>query len=128
MSKGYRPVCKKPCNDCPFRRNALPGWLGAATPQSFIIEISMERPLPCHQTIDYEKRDWLQKWAAQRIGNICAGSLIMSANMGKLPRDRNFPRLPADKQLVFSRPDEFITYHESAPVRSWETDDSYEIR
>lgn len=118
---GYRPVCgDKPCNECPFRRKAIPGWLGAASPQSFIIEISMERPLPCHPTINYAKRDWLQQWTEQRIGMICAGSLIMMSNMAKLPRDRKFPKLPSDHENVFSTPREFITYHEAAPVRSWE--------
>ena len=116
----FRAHCKKPCNQCPFRRIAMRGWLGAASPQSFIIEISMERPLPCHQTIDYTSRTWLQDWIAQRVGKICGGSLVMSANMGKLPRDRNFPRLPTDKKTVFARPEEFIAYHESAAVRSWE--------
>lgn len=124
----FRPACTKPCNECPFRRTSMPGWLGAATPQSFIVEISMERPLPCHTTIDYDARDWLRQWERQRIGFICAGSLIMTANMAKLPRDPEFPRMKPNTKLVFARPDEFIRHHESAPVRSWETETSYEKR
>lgn len=116
----YREPCKRPCGECPFRREAMPGWLGAATPESFVIEISMERPLPCHSSIDYERRDWKQQWEAQRIGMICAGSLIFTANMAKLPRDRAFPRMANDHKLVFSTPAQFITYHRDARVRSWE--------
>jgi hypothetical protein len=126
--KRYRPACTQPCNECPFRRRSLPGWLGLNTPQSFVIEISMERPIPCHTSIDYERNDWLRQWEAQRIGFICAGSLIMMRNMGKLPRDPNFPRAKPDRTLVFERPEEFIAHHENANVRSWETDESYELR
>lgn len=98
----------------------MPGWLGEATPQSFIIEISYERPLPCHLSIDYSRASWAKDWKAGRIGSMCAGALIMASNMCKLPRDPNFPRMPADRQLVFSSPQEFIDHHESAKVRSWE--------
>lgn len=124
----YRPACKTPCNACPFRRKAMPGWLGRGTPQSFIIEISLEQPLPCHLTIDYEDKSWLAKWQNQRIGMVCAGSLIMGANMAKLPRDPQFPRMKPDHDLVFSSPHEFIAFHENASVRSWESSDSYEVR
>jgi len=98
----------------------MPGWLGAGTPQSFIVEISMERPLPCHPTIDYEDPRWLSQWEAQEVGSICAGSLVMSANMGKVPRDPAFPRLPVDKKTVFANHREFIDHHNNAKIRSWE--------
>lgn len=124
----YRPACTRPCSECPFRRKSTPGWLGAATPQSFIIEISMERPLPCHTSIDYEIDDWSSAWATQQIGLICAGSLILSANMSKLPRDRMFPRMRRNTKLVFSNHIEFIKHHEAAPVRSWETKERRERR
>lgn len=98
----------------------MPGWLGAASPASFIVEISMERPLPCHPTIDYENPRWLSLWQAQRTGAICAGSLIMSANMGKIPREPSFPRLPADREIVFATHQQFIDHHNNAKIRSWE--------
>ncbi len=117
----YRPASgQAPCGECPFRRRSAAGWLGEATPQSFISEISLERPLPCHPTIDYDDPAWLSKWMAQSIGRICAGSLIMSANMGKLPRDPAFPRLPPDDESVFANHLQFIAHHEGAEVRSWE--------
>lgn len=128
MMSGYRPACgNTPCNECPFRRKAMPGWLGAATPQSFIVEISMERPLPCHPSIDYDDDQWLEKWAAQKIGKICAGSLILSANMGKRPRDPKFPRLQSDKKLVFASHREFIDHHEAASVKSWELSQDFVV-
>ena len=117
----YRSPCgSSPCGVCPFRRASMPGWLGKATPESFIIEISMERPLPCHPTIDYEDPEWLHKWNRQETGRICAGSLVMAANMSKLPRNPKFPRLPVDRKIVFSTPLEFLEHHNKAPVKSWE--------
>lgn len=117
----YRPPSgDSPCSECPFRRKSAAGWLGDATPQSFISEISLEHPLPCHPTIDYADPDWLEKWTSQSIGRICAGSLILSANMGKLPRDPKFPRLPPDGGVVFGNHLQFIAHHEGSEVRSWE--------
>jgi hypothetical protein len=125
----YRKPCgTKPCDQCPFRRDAAAGWLGEATPESFIVEISMEHPLPCHPTIDYSDPKWKEKWEAGETGRICAGSLIMSANMCKIPRDRAFPKLPSDLKAVFGNHKEFLDYHNNANVRSWESDRSYEVR
>jgi hypothetical protein len=116
----FRPICgSKPCNECPFRHKAMPGWLGAATPESFIIEISYEHPLPCHPTIDYDDKRWLQKWSTQRIGMICAGSLIMAANMGKKFREPGFPSLSRNTRLVFATAQEFLDHHNNALVKSW---------
>jgi hypothetical protein len=97
----------------------MAGWLGEATPESFIIEISMERPLPCHPTINYEDPKWLRKWNNQETGRICAGSLIMAANMCKKPRDPRFPKLPRDTEAVFATHLEFLQHHNEASVKSW---------
>lgn len=88
----------------------------------------MEYPLPCHPTIDYDDPQWLTKWNQQEIGRICAGSLIMAANMCKSPRDPAFPRLPRDTKTVFATHLEFIRHHEDAAVRSWESSSSFERR
>ena len=123
-----REPCARPCGACPFRRASAPGWLGANSPQDFIVAISTEQPLPCHSSIDYEDEDWQEQWLAGETGKICAGSLILAANMCKSPRDPNFPRKKPDRALVFSGPAEFISHHEDTEVRSWETDESYEKR
>lgn len=86
----------------------------------------MERPLPCHQTMDYDDPEWLDKWNAQSTGSMCAGALIMSANMSKLPRDRAFPRMEQDKTAVFPTHQAFLDYHNSAEVKSWAMDDERE--
>lgn len=116
----YRPPTLKPCSDCPFRRKAMAGWLGAGSPESFIDCINRDDILPCHQTIDYTDPAWKEKWVAQTSGNACAGALIMTANMCKRPRDPTFPKMESDEATVFSSSTEFIAFHRSSPIQSWD--------
>ena len=101
----------------------MAGWLGAASPESFIIEISMERPLPCHLTLDYTDPDWKAQWEAGETGKTCAGALIMAANMCKLPRDPAHPRMKPDDETVFPNHRAFLDHHNNAPVKSWVMDE-----
>lgn len=105
-----RPCVKKPCRECPFRRESLPGYLGADTPEGFIATTMADVPMPCHLTVDYESDDWEEQAAEAPL---CAGALIMFSNMAKLSRDRNRPRLPADRENVFTFPHEFLKHHTS---------------
>jgi len=105
---------KTPCKECPFRRVSPPGYLGADTPDGFLASTMADTPMPCHLSVDYERKDWkVQAEAAP----LCAGALIFFANACKLSRDASRPRLPADRALVFSRPDEFLTHHKKGPTR-----------
>lgn len=119
----HRPVCNKICNSCPFRRKAMPGWLGRAEPEGFIASILDEEPLPCHPTIDYEDPWWHGKWFSGMIGEMCRGALVFQANIAKLPRGPEIPTVEPDTDAVFATPKEFIDHHRSAKVRSWEMDD-----
>ena len=121
----YREPCAKPCSNCPFRRESMPGWLGAGSPESFIDCIQRDEPLPCHPTIDYDDRHWLAKWMAQGddTGSICAGSLIFMANKLQRPHDPAFPTMKADRETVFSNSIEFVRHHREAAVRSWDDED-----
>jgi hypothetical protein len=108
---GLRPICAKPCAECPFRRASLPGYLGADNPAGFIATTMADYSMPCHSTIDYSDPQWKVKWDAGRIGRLCAGAAIFFANMCKLSRDRDRPTLPADRELVFAHPREFLAHH-----------------
>ena len=118
----YRPPVKQPCNDCPFRRKAMPGWLGAGSPESFLDCMNRDEPLPCHQTIDYDDPEWLSKWTAQETGSMCAGALIFMANKMQRPRTPGFPTMPQDKTEVFANTVEFVRYHREAGTHSWDDD------
>jgi len=104
--------CKKPCGECPFRRKSIPGWLGADNAAGFMATTMADHPMPCHSTVDYERADWNDDlFSAETEARYCAGALIFFANIGKLSRDRNRPRLPADPKNVFKTPAEFIAHH-----------------
>jgi hypothetical protein len=81
----------KPCHDCPMRREALPGWLGGASPEWYRSLCHSDVPVPCH--------------AIKRTQ--CAGVAIYRSNVVQ----RAEFRLPADHAAVFSTPTEFVEWH-----------------
>lgn len=110
---------KQPCNDCPFRRNATPGWLGASGPEWFVesaladaAEYAPGAPFaPCHQTVDYNDPDWIDNLAE---ADACIGALQFAANNCKSPRspERSAAvRAAGQNPDVFRQPQEFIDYH-----------------
>ena len=108
---------KTPCRECPFRRDAAPGWLGAETdPQNFVraaeSDISNQGALPCHLTIDYTDPRWMSSQLPK--ADLCAGALIYAANQAKMPRspDRaEAVRSVEQSDAVFKYPHEFIEHH-----------------
>ncbi len=86
---------KKPCSDCPFRRDALPGWLGSISAKEWVGAAHAEAVMLCHV----------------RVPQQCAGAAIYRANVCKSPRSPEMLRLPSDERTCFSRPDEFLKHH-----------------
>lgn len=85
---------KHPCSDCPFRRDAIPGWLAGESPEWWMQLAHGEGSSECH-TSDKQ----------------CAGLAVYRANVCKSPRDESALRLPKDPIVVFSSRQEFITHH-----------------
>lgn len=126
---------KKPCNDCPFRRDATPGWLGDTSGLPGSEEVTegckhfvdgaladyAEYDLPCHTTIDYEKGDWLEDQYPEAA--LCAGALIFARNQAKSPRDparaENIRQVEADTETVFAYPWEFYDHHGGELPPKW---------
>jgi len=106
-----KPPAPKPCNDCPWRRNAAPGWLGPHTAEEWCQMAHGDGQIACHQTIPEgtpEDGSDLDQMTA------CAGAAIFRANVCKAPRSlRGIPgyAMPADRERVFSWDNEFIDYH-----------------
>jgi len=93
------PVSRQPtapCSDCPFRVDALPGWLGGSSPQDFVEIALSDVPYACHAL----------------LGAQCAGLAIFRANISKIPRDRAVLRLAANKKTVFANVNGFLAYHQ----------------
>lgn len=85
----------KPCEDCPFRRVALAGWLAGQSPAEYCQMAHSDDVIHCHtKLIDGSPVE-------------CAGAAIYRANVAKLA---DF-RLPQDKENVFASPVEFVEYH-----------------
>ncbi len=86
----------KPCGDCPWRKDALAGWLGSRTADEWLRSAHGEDAMYCHT----------------RLGPQCAGAAIYRANVCKKPRDPEALKLPADREKVFTTPREFKDHHE----------------
>lgn len=121
MTRFVDPV-SQPCNNCPFRRKSMPGWLGAGSPESFIDCMQRDEPLPCHQTVDYDDEHWLAKWMLQRDSKMkmCAGALVFMRN--KL-QNNPFAKVEKDHENIFSNSVEFVRHHREASTHSWKEED-----
>lgn len=125
VQRGFLPARSAPCARCPFRRESVPGYLGAGSPESFVDCVQRGDPLPCHLTVDYDDPSWKRRWSAQAVGSgeICSGSLVFMANRLQLSQTPGFPRAPADRVAVFGNAIEFVRHHREAAIRSWDDDD-----
>ena len=105
---------KEPCNQCPFRRNSPPGWLGPWNARDLLFNLSYH-PFPCHATIESEGQS-LEENSLQG----CAGAAIYLNNKYELSRDvltaghqKKLKNLsPEEKGKVFRFPSEFLDYHD----------------
>src|SRR5882762_2976657 len=91
----------KPCKDCPFRRKSLPGWLGDNDLENFTLLAVSDVQMPCHLTPGDGAAPNMEMHPK---ASQCAGRGIFLANMCKSPRDMCFLFLPANREVVFSRP------------------------
>lgn len=94
---------KEPCNECPWRRVAIPGYLGPESAENWIQAIHGEHPIMCHKTCNP---------GGSYDGTMqCRGAAIMRANTGKKPRRSDIVTGPVDKERVFGSNEEFIDHH-----------------
>lgn len=94
--EAYQGKCQhiKPCSDCPWRRDAINGWLGGNTVDEWVKFAHSDVIIPCH-VIDNQQ---------------CAGAAIYRRNVAKLAWPPNI-KLEADRETVFASPMEFIKHH-----------------
>lgn len=99
----------KPCSDCPWRRNAVKGWLGPMTPEEWIQAAHSDVPIACHQTIKEANEEGVGNWEHPALRQ-CRGAASFRSHICKLPRDPGIETGPADPN-VFSTNQEFLDYH-----------------
>ena len=66
---------QKPCGECPFRKNALPGWLGPwKSAEELLRPVMGEVGFICHMSLqtDYDEARGID----ESKHKLCAGSLI----------------------------------------------------
>lgn len=88
------PNVKKPCKDCPFRKDTLKGWLGAER---------MTEILQCDSFVCHKKTD-LQ----------CAGHMLIKGDENAFVRLANTLGIELQltgKELVFETTEECIKHH-----------------
>ena len=82
----------KPCSDCPFARESLPGWLGGQDAAWTALYAGW---VACHVFKNTE----------------CAGHAIYQANLKRMPRTPDQFKLPEDREVVFATFQEFMDHH-----------------
>jgi hypothetical protein len=112
--------CKKPCNDCPFRKDSLPGWLADYSIQELHSIVMNEMPFPCHMTHD-ENLGWDE--AGSEEFPLCAGALGYMRKSGKLPRRNDLAVLVKqigikDLDNILSVPD-FFKHHNKGQLEKF---------
>jgi hypothetical protein len=107
------PARRNPCGDCPWRRNAIPGWLGPHDAETWVAMAHSDVAIACHTTINpvvSEEEAWDDPDILQ-----CAGAATYRSNVCKSPRDPQVVTKPANHETVFSRPNEFLEFHQGGP-------------
>lgn len=98
-------MAKKPCNECPWRRKALPGWLGGNDASVYADSVQSNQIPPCHKT----------QTGPGEGPHLCTGALICSRNAcirpmfpDAAPKEADLVERSAD---VFAHPAEFYRHH-----------------
>lgn len=88
------PNVKKPCKNCPFRKDTLRGWLGSER----MTEILESQSFVCHKKIELQ----------------CAGHMIINGQKNDFVRLAGRLGIKLDlsgKELVFDSANECIKHH-----------------
>lgn len=76
---------RNPCNECPFRKKSIPGWLGYWTVDKILNQVHDEAGLPCHK--DVPKQIGLGDLDFYKRVHVCVGSLQHATQSAKSYRN-----------------------------------------
>lgn len=96
---------KKPCSDCPFKKESLPGWMGGFSLDSYAQPPSVGMPTSCHQA-DFGSRS--------PKTTFCAGSCAVIANDAELERHVIYPAVDevGPREDCFPSVEAFVQHHQ----------------
>lgn len=98
----------EPCNDCPFRKRSLPGYLGGHPLEPYRQPPSAGMPTTCHCT---------DKGASDSRSAFCAGSLAVinnDPNVEVLPEYADAAEAVGKRAECFDTVDDFAQHHHKA--------------
>lgn len=105
----------KPCGDCPFRRAAPAGWIGAhGHPQEITDIVMADQKFPCHTAVNKLETEGADFETAVDAAPYCVGSLIMMNNTCKVSRNSFVVALQkrvGKSEDVFANQREFVDHH-----------------
>jgi hypothetical protein len=106
MTTQLPPACAKPCGECPWRRESIPGWLGPFTAAEWLALTGSDEPVACHTTIEVDD-EWTPRTRQ------CAGAAVYRRNVAKLPRNPEVAvAAERDTETIFATPGEFAAHHD----------------
>lgn len=98
------PNVKKPCANCPFRKDCRKGWLGKNRSEG----IAEQESFVCHKTVDYSEED------NQEQRKQCAGFMLMKKEESVFYRTAKIFGMYLGlkgEELVFESKQDFINHH-----------------
>lgn len=103
---------RKPCKECPYRKDSMPGYLGESSynPNEFLSQLELPNLHPCHMQVDWDSEENNIDKA-----DVCAGAMQFCKNTMKMLRNPSLEKIrqkmTVDSSIVFDRRYEFINYH-----------------
>ncbi len=94
------PHMKKPCKNCPFRKDTAPGWLGSDR----MNEICSASSFVCHKTTQGSLKDRKQ----------CAGHMILNGDKNEfvsLAKAMHIDVSLSGKNLIFPNIEDAVDHH-----------------
>lgn len=77
-------LLKKPCKECPYRKQSLPGYFGGNPPETYLIPLLQDIPVVCHKSMGEDVKSLP-----------CCGWILARLKSGKLARGGRIAYLEA---------------------------------
>ncbi len=124
----------KQCDECPFRPDSLPMYLGNYTPAEVFRAVWKGAPFFCHTTINYSKADWEEKAMAK--GKLCTGGLLFAHKIlapeaeiqHEQIRSARLKVLEIEDQMSCMTGREFADHHNDENRAKWWTQPAGQIK
>ncbi len=97
------------CNECPFRKDSMRGWLADYTPEGLHNLVMSEVQFPCHMLMGDENIEFEDA----ELYEPCTGAIRYMKQAGKVPRNYKLAAIvkqATDVEDILT-PQEFIVHH-----------------